>query len=177
MSEIRVDAIKTRAGAVPTANDVGINVTGNVLQVQNFQTGSGLTTTTTMPYDDTIPQITEGGEVMTLNITPTSASSKLLITVITHLSGSVNAIFTTALFEGTTANALACSNTHGYGDGGQPVSHSVNHYMTSGTTSELTFRVRVGMTNPGTVTLNGRDGARKLGGSLISSITIMEIGV
>ena len=33
MSEIRVDAIKTRAGAVPTANDVGINVTGTVLPV------------------------------------------------------------------------------------------------------------------------------------------------
>ena len=109
-SLIKVDAIQKLNGSVPKASDLGLNVTGTVLQVQNFQTGSGLTTTTTIPYDDTIPQITEGGEVMTLNITPTSASSKLLITVITHLSGSVNAIFTTALFEGTTANALACSN-------------------------------------------------------------------
>ena len=169
MSTIKVDTI------TDTSGNKSPHIKGNVIQVKNFQTGSGLTTTTTMPYDDTIPQITEGGEVMTLNITPTSASSKLLITVITHLATSVNAICTTALFVGTTADALACSNTHVYGAGGQPVSHSVNHYMTSGTTSQLTFRVRIGMTNAGTVTLNGRDGVRKLGGSLISSITIMEI--
>ena len=40
MSEIRVDAIKTRAGAVPTANDVGINVTGTILQVKSVSFGT-----------------------------------------------------------------------------------------------------------------------------------------
>jgi len=178
MSSLTVQNIQGSASSSNTINVASghvLNAPGHVIQVVNFQTGAGQATTTTMPYDDTIPQITEGAEVMTLNITPKSASSKLLITVITHLAGSVNAIFTTALFEGTTANALACSNTHGYGSDGQPVNHTVNHYMTSGTTSELTFRVRIGMTNAGTVTLNGRDGVRKLGGSLISSITIMEI--
>ena len=169
-SILKVDTLQDASGTgTPYIKDA-------VLQVKNFQTGAGDTATTTIPYDDTIPQITEGDEVMTLNITPKSVSSKLLITVITHLATSVNAICTTALFVGTTADALACSNTHVYGAGGQPVSHSVNHYMTSGTTSQLTFRVRIGMTNAGTVTLNGRDGVRKLGGSLISSITIMEIG-
>ena len=35
MSEIRVDAIKTRAGAVPTANDVGLNISGSVIQFKH----------------------------------------------------------------------------------------------------------------------------------------------
>ena len=34
MSEIRVDAIKTRAGAVPKASDIGLNVTGTILKFQ-----------------------------------------------------------------------------------------------------------------------------------------------
>jgi hypothetical protein len=150
--------------------------TDAVLQVKNFQTGASDTVTTTIPYDDTIPQITEGGEVMTLAFTPKSASSKLLINVITHISASVDSLPITALFVGTTANALATCFTHAYGSGDNPLNHTLNHFMTSGTASELTFRVRVGCNNAGTVTFNGRSGVRKYGGSLASSITITEIG-
>ena len=38
MSEIRVDAIKTRAGAVPTANDVGLNIIGTIGQFKRTVT-------------------------------------------------------------------------------------------------------------------------------------------
>ena len=47
--------------------------------------------------------------------------------------------------------------------------------MTAGTTNQLTFRVRVGCNQSGTVTFNGREGARKYGSRLASSITIFEI--
>ena len=49
--------------------------------------------------------------------------------------------------------------------------------MTSGSTSALTFRVRIGCNNSGSVTLNGREEVRKMGGALTSSITIMEVQV
>ena len=54
---------------------------GQVLQVVNFQTGEFSTFGNAIPLDDTIPQNTEGNEYMSLSITPTSASSKLLIEV------------------------------------------------------------------------------------------------
>jgi hypothetical protein len=150
-------------------------VGGKVLQVVNTETGAVATGTTVLPDDDTIPQITEGFEVMTRTITPTSSSSKLLISVVTHLSPSANSIQSTALFVGTTANALAAIGTHAYGVANHERFHSFNHFMTAGSTSELTFRVRIGMNNAGTVTFNGRSGARENGGVMASSITIMEI--
>ena len=168
-SILKVDNIQNASGTgTPYIKDA-------VLQVKNFQTGASDTVTTTIPLDDTIPQITEGGEVMTLAFTPTSASNKLLINVVTHISCSVNTLQVTALFVGTTADALASCFTHSVGSD-NPENHTFNHFMTAGTTSELTFRVRVGSNNAGTVTFNGRQGVRKYGGSLASSITITEIG-
>lgn len=58
------------------------NVTdnGKILQQVHAVTSAVATGTTAMVADDTIPQNTEGNEAITLAITPTSASSKLLIT-------------------------------------------------------------------------------------------------
>jgi hypothetical protein len=69
VSEIRVDAIKTRAGAVPTANDLGLNVTGTVLQVVSAEDDTGSTTTSTSFQSTSV----------TASITPSSTSSKILI--------------------------------------------------------------------------------------------------
>jgi len=148
---------------------------GKLLQVVNTQTGAMSTSTTTIPNDDTIPQITEGFEVMTRTITPTNASNILLINVVCHLSSSANGLPTTALFLGTTTDAIACTFSHTFGSANYPKVHNFTHKMTAGSTSELTFRVRTGNNNSGTVTFNGRSAASTRGGTLASSITIMEI--
>jgi len=171
MSTLEVKGIQAPAGynlAMPA---------GHIVQTVNTQTTSTIVGTTTVPYDDTIPQITEGFEVMTLNITPKSATNKLLINVVTHLSAGVNSLPTTNLFVGTTANALATAFTHAYGTADNPLNHKLTYYMTSGSTSALTFRVRIGCNNSGSVTLNGREEVRKMGGAITSSITIMEVQV
>ena len=51
------------------------------------------------------------------------------------------------------------------------------HYMTAGTTSATTFKLRAGGNNPGTYTLNGMSGNRKGGGTYFSGMTIWEIAV
>ncbi len=149
---------------------------GSVIQVANFQTGAVATGTNILPYDDTIPQIDEGNEYMTLNFTPTNSSSTLIIQVICQANSNLangNA-YTTALFEGTTVNALAAMaaiNFQGY------VKPAVlTHKMTAGTTNQLTFRVRAGAGVSGTTTFNGfEEGNRRLGGVMASSITITEV--
>jgi hypothetical protein len=158
------------AGSAPSMQDAG---GGKVLQVVNTQTGTLGTGTTTMNWDNTIPQITEGNEFMTLVFTPVSATSKLKIEVVINVEDATAGHVVCALFVGTTANALAAASHY------QPANYEANtkftHYMTSGVTSTLTFRVRAGGASVGTCSFNGQNGNAYLGGAFASSITITEI--
>lgn len=149
---------------------------GSVLQVVNTMNGAVATTTTVIPEDNTIPQNTEGAEFMSLSITPTSASSKLFIQVVCNLSpGSSSQTVIAALFQDSTANALAAV-AQGLYDAADPTPLAFNHYMTAGTTSSTTFKVRGGKpsgANP--VTFNGITSGGLFGGVMASSITIWEI--
>ena len=144
-----------------------------LLQTVSYQTGAVATGTTIIPWDDTIPQISEGTEFMTCAITPRSATSKLMIEVVAGGAVTVAATVIAALFQDATANALAaiCSV--------QPTATaqgivSFRHTMTSGTTSATTFRVRIGPHTAGTYTFNG-SGTRVFGGVMASSIVIQEV--
>ncbi len=156
-----------------TAAKFASGVGGKVVQVVNTQTGAVATGTTTLNDDDTIPQNTEANEFMTLAITPTSASNKLFIEVVVHGAHTATDSHTVALFQDSTANALACVTY--VVDANRPAATNLNHYMTSGSTSELTFKVRAGSSAAGTFTLNGVSSGRTRGGVVASSITITEI--
>lgn len=147
---------------------------GKVVQMVNTQTGAVATGTTTLPADDTIPQNTEGTQFMTLAITPQSSANTLLIEVQAHLSPSVATSVTGAIFQDSTAGALAAkawyeSTATGFSE------LTIRHKMTAGTTSATTFKFRAGMAGAGTLTFNGQGGGRLFGGVMASSITIWEI--
>ncbi len=153
---------------------------GAVIQVVYYETGAVATGTTTFPDDDNIPQITQGNEFMTLAITPTSATNKLLVEVIYNIIGSytggssnVGAVFNTD-FHAT--NALAASY-NGVSNDYSINSLPIRFYVVAGRTTETTFRFRGASCSSGTTTFNGRASARKLGGVLLSSMTITEIQV
>ena len=170
MSTLKVDTIqgKTTAGTVA--------IPGHVVQVVNVQDGEVATGTATCSYDDTIMQNTEGTEFMTLAITPTSATNKLKIDVVGHFNASTtNKIFTVGLFQDTTADAIAMQAvTESIQN--SPVLVNFTHFMTAGTTSSTTFKVRCGVDSSATLTFNGRDGTNRRGaGRYASSITITEI--
>jgi hypothetical protein len=168
------DTFTIPAGATITNSGTATGF-GKVVQVVHVLSGASATGTTVHPIDDTIPQNTEGDEYLTLAITPTNASNKLLIEVSIHNSHSATISLNSAsLFQDSTANALA---TNGY------TSEAVNrdniivitHYMTAGTTSATTFKVRMGGHVSGTTSMNGSSGTRKWGGVCASTITITEI--
>lgn len=146
-----------------------------VVQVVNVQSGAVATGSTVIPFDDTIPQNTEGDEYLTLAITPLDAANLLRIDVTLHIScatGVRNKCV--ALFQDATAGALAC----GYVAQANALytdEISFTHWMTAGTTSATTFKVRAGVDTGGTNTVNGNSGARRYGGVMASSITITEI--
>lgn len=149
---------------------------GEVAQVVNTQTGAVATGTTVLPLDDTIPQNTEGDEYMTLAITPKHASNKLKIEVTVVLASSAGGTLAAALFQDTTADALAVACTR-VDNTGSMYTISFVHYMAAGTTSATTFKVRCGNSAAGTVTFNGVAAGRQYGGVMASSITITEIKV
>ena len=148
---------------------------GRLIQVVNVQDGAVATGTTVLPFDDTIPQITEGDEYMTLVVTPTNSSNILEIEIIAHLSITPSLYLSMALFQDAVAGALAATST--FIDAGQgTISLSLRYRKVAGTTSATTFRLRAGGTG-GTTTFNGVAGARRFGGVSMSSINIKEISV
>lgn len=161
--------------AASVAAAAAAKVSGDVMQVVTTLNTAMTTGTTLIPGDDTIPQITEGTEIMTATITPTSASNYLDIQAIVNVGngGTSTDLIVAAIFQDATANALACGvNYFAANVAGQVV---VRHRMTAGTTSATTFRVRVGGNNANTFTFNGSVGARLYGGVLVSSLTVTEI--
>ena len=154
------------------------NSAGTVLQMVNAIDGAVATGTTVMPYDDTIPQNTEGDEYITLPVTPIGSTNKLRIDVVVNLDWNNTAgRMSVALFQDTTAGALAATNQFpiASGNGQSPVTFT--HWMTSGTTSATTFKIRAGSVSAGTTTFNGASSGRKFGGVCASTITITEIKV
>lgn len=158
--------------AYQRASGAALAGASNLVQRAYASLATVQTGTTTIPEDDTIPQNTEGTEFLTLAITPTSATNRLRIRAHFYaaLSTSVPAVM--ALFQDTTANALAVE-AHVLAT--SPRSMILDHEMVAGTTSATTFKIRIGRTSAGMITINGIGGVRYYGGALISSITIDEI--
>lgn len=154
----------------------GIPLPGARVQLRGNSTGAAATGTTTVPDDDTIPQNTEGDQALSQAITPTSAANVLRIRAALNVAHSVaTGVHTTALFQDTTANALA-SRTQFLGSA-PSVAHpaDIEYWMVAGTASATTFKARTGHSGAGTTTVNGYGGNRKDGGVLLSRITIEEI--
>jgi hypothetical protein len=146
-----------------------------IIKIGVTQTGAVATGTTQIPSDDTIPQNTEGDQYMTLAFTPNSATSTLIIQVTIQVSSSAGGgRMTAALFQDSIANGLAAS-CQGFETAGKPMVIPFTYYMTAGTTSSTTFKVRVGANTAGTTTFNGSSSARLYGGIYSSSIIITEI--
>ena len=147
--------------------------TGTVLQVVNVQSGTLATTSVAIPTDNTIPQNTEGAEFFTVAITPTSATSKLLILVNAVMGNTPGQWPTIALFQDSTVNALAAATVFQVtGSAGNTL--SIQHFMTSGTTSATTFKMRFGL-GSGQALMNGPGGGALFGGTCSTSMTVMEI--
>lgn len=175
-------SIPVLPGSDPTADNeaarkVYVDNNISVRQVVSTIDGSVDTTTTTIPKDDTIPQNTEGKEFMTASITPGNSNNTLIIDVTVNgsYSGTDGNSMIAALFQDSTANALAAANQGIFGSGNNGGTITFRYVMTAGTTSSTTFKVRAGMGSAGTFTFNGEGGSRILGGVMASSIVITEL--
>lgn len=134
--------------------------------------------TTTIPYDDSIPQNTEGTQILTLTITPTSASNKVRLRFSGFGSASTTEHITAALFVNSTANAIFATMTALERDSGaqtdRPSSISFEFEHSPGTTSATTYSVRVGGPG-GTIRMNGTSSGRLFGGVAACTLIAEEV--
>lgn len=150
--------------------------TGDVVKVFLTQTGAVATGTTLLPWDDTIPQNTEGDQYMSLSVTYTSAINRAVIEHAGFYNTNSGQQFAAALFQDSTANALATMGTtiHSATFTGEV---TLRHEMAAGTVSATTFKIRAGGNGAGTTTFNGTGGGRLYGGTLASHLKVTEIMV
>lgn len=150
-------------------------LTGKLVGRASTQTGAVATGTTLIPVDDTIPQIGEGDEYMTLAYTPADAANILEIQVTACVSsGNTTDWKTVALFQDAVGNALAAA-AHFQNGVNEMIPITFTHTMVAGGTSAITFRVRAGVRDAGaTLTFNGVSAGRIFGGVMASGIIIKE---
>lgn len=130
-------------------------------------------TAVALPFDNTIPQNTEGLEIFNQNFTPVSASG--VITIEGQVTASASSDGLTpclALFQDTTANAIAAFgslNTNNSGITTFPFRYEVS----SASTALRAYKGRIGTTS-GTCYVNGSSVERKYGGVGVSSFRLSE---
>lgn len=145
-----------------------------VQRVYTTSTTQG-STTTTIPFDNTIPQNTEGAEFMTLSITPNNTSNVLIIEVsIPVVDSSASNYWTGAIFQDSTADALAAAGTSFYASTYTDTFY-LRHIMAAGTTSATTFKFRYGTSSGTAYILRSAGSATDVySTSCIGTMTITE---
>lgn len=129
------------------------------------------TSATTMPYDNTPPLITEGGEFFAIPFRITNPNHKVRVDVTANFADSGGSLFSLALFKDSTL-------FYAMGDGNVAIdrNHTYNFttYTTLPNTNIVIFRLRAGC-DTGTTTLNGEAGTALYGGFMDSRVTITEV--
>ncbi len=193
MSEVKTDKLSPRTASgtltLGTSGDTfsipsGVTLSnsgtasgfGKVLQYAISAYTTQTSTSLVIPVDGSIPQNNEGTEILTATITPTSASSKLLIEFDAPFTGGNSGMGNVfSLFQDSVADAIvaASSTIMASTVANQAM---LRHYMTSGTTSATTFKIRWGVTG-GIGYINRWDTGAVLGATGEATLKVMELAV
>lgn len=165
--------------AGPTREHVyrpGSALPGDRVQKVRSVDGSAASGSTTMPYDDTIPQSGEGVQFMTRAITPTSAANLLSV----RHAGNFNLSNTAgggiaAMFRDSIADAIAVcwAGRRNVADG--MYNAVMGWFGIAGSTAATTFKIRAGSSVAGTVYFNSDSAGRTFGGAMNSVLEVEEI--
>jgi hypothetical protein len=154
---------------------LGVPLPGQNIQTQRNVTGAVANGATAIPFDDTIPQNTEGTQFLTQAVTPSSAANVLVVSTQGELTNSGTPEFMTmALFQDAVAGAVAALSQP-ISNAEFPVSISLQHMVLAGATAATTFKMRAGSNSATNTTFNGTTSVRKLGAAMASAMRIEEV--
>lgn len=129
---------------------------------------------TAIPLDDTIPQVGEGTEILSVSITPKATSNRLRIRFQATWSASpgVTAGIAAAFVNGA-SDAVAA--TMAYNNASvESFPFLLEYEFLPGSVSSQTVTIRVGPSS-GTMRLNGTTATRRLGGASAATLVVEEI--
>lgn len=141
-----------------------------VLQTSYTTVATTSNIATIIPADDTIPQNTEGTQLITATITPISASSKIRIRGVVFGSVNTGAYLCAALFKDS--NASASYATWQYTN--SITTMPFEFQESSGSTSARTYKIRIGTDNGTTIRVNGDTVGNRLGGGVANCYLIID---
>lgn len=171
--EITIGSGLTMTGT--TLSSSGGGGGGKVAQMVLAQSTTSASTTSIIPFDNTIPQNTEGAEYITATITPTNASSTLVIEFDAWIATSNNNGLVLALFRNSEANAIQATLDVVALANYQNLAR-LKAVVTAGSTSATTFKLRFGPYLAGTgYILRTTSLPSVFGGSSFANFTITEI--
>lgn len=151
---------------------------GCIIQVVGTSYSAVVSGTAQIPDDDSIPQIGEGNEVMSLSITPGHTSNQLLVSCnafvnIADATPTVIALFNTDV---NTGDALFVTNGQIQAGANERGSLTFEYLLPAPVTSSTTFTVRGGGSGGGIFCINGSPAtSRRFGAVAKSSLIIKEI--
>lgn len=152
----------------------GVRRPGDVVRTWFVEDATYQSTTSVIPNDDTLPQVSEGAQIATLSVTFSSAANIYRLEATAVAAASALANSTVAAFSSASTNALASVYfTHGganYTELGTAKKRDL-----CATTSALTFQIRFGPAGAQTIYLNGTSVGRRLGGSLSCTLGVEEL--
>lgn len=164
--------LSAKTVVMPPAQWMADAPAGTVLQVVSVSTGAPITITAIIPDDDSIPQNTEGVQVLSCSITPSSASNRILVKIHLFGAGSVGPAFTVAGFRGLNANAIMAIMNSGAGYS----NYSASEFLDSpNTNSTVTYSMRAGPSGGSLYLSSYFSGAPRFAGVGYSTLTLMEI--
>lgn len=152
-----------------------INASNNLLQIAYNSVSDAININTAIPFDNTIPQSSEGQEILTVTLTPQSSTSTLVIefvAVTQYYDNMGTNPVTCALFRDSGTDAIAAVyNNRRYDN-----CTYLSTFVTSGSTSSTTFKIRMGHAVGGNVAGVNQDAGnnRFFGGTANTSLTIYE---
>lgn len=131
--------------------------------------------TVAIPIDNTPPQNTEGTEVVTASLTPTSTTNRIRVTFSAFGTSNTGALtLVAALFIDTAASAVkAIASTSSSGT--EPTNLTFFYEYVPGDTSSHTYKIRVGGETSAAVRLNGSNTAKLFGGVEAATLIVEEI--
>jgi len=149
---------------------------GVILQTVHTTTFATASTILAFPYDNTVPQNTEGAAFNDLetDYTAQKASSNLIIDIRVPCSTSSSTDFVLALFRDVEPNAIAVSSVAVIND--LDTTATLRAIFAAGDALPHTYRVRFGVARvPGTALINQNSGGPIFGSALEASLTITEV--
>lgn len=159
--------------------------TSAIIKRAYAETTSLVSCTGLIPFDDTIPQQSEGTEVLTCSITPQRASNRIRVTFSAFVGhGAAGVYACAALFRDANAAALDARGWRNSNTGGDGVHIGLVFEHSPGVAVSTTYKVRIGSETtlgsgtPSTVNVNGGlvdATGRRFGGASRATLVLEEI--